>query len=109
VLTEPQPLAMYVTTGVALVGLAMLLLAALERVPWPLLVYAGMVLVIAVGGAGFYYAKARLLLPAFPLLLPAAYGLAAARIRTAVVVFGVLALLSGWYGAYLLLVWTASP
>ncbi|MEE6260749.1 glycosyltransferase family protein [Plantactinospora sonchi] len=110
VLTEPQGLAMYVTTGVMLLGVALLVLLVAERVPWPLVVYAAVVVALAVGGAGFYYAKARLMVPAFPLLLPVAYALVAARRRvTVLVVFALLTAFSAWYGAYLALDWTRSP
>jgi hypothetical protein len=109
VLTRPQPLAAYVTTAVVLLGIALLVLAALDRVPWPLLVYAMVIMVIVIGGADYYHAKARLLLPAFPLLLPVAYALGASRARTATVVFLVLTALSAFYGVYLCLVWPFSP
>jgi len=110
VLTEPQALAMYVTTGVMLLGVALLVLLVVERVPWPLVCYAAVVVALAVGGDGFYYAKARLMVPAFPLLLPVAYALVAARRRaTVLVVFAVLTVISAWYGAYLALDWTRSP
>ena len=109
VLTRPQPLAVYVTTAVVLLGVALLVLAALDRVPWPLLVYAVVIVVIVIGGADYYHAKARLLLPAFPLLLPVAYALGAARARTATVVFVVLTAFSAFYGVYLCLVWPFSP
>ncbi|MFD7032941.1 hypothetical protein ACFWAR_33460 [Streptomyces sp. NPDC059917] len=83
-------------------GLAVLLL--LDRAPLPLLVYTAVLLVITLGGAGFFESKPRFLLPAFPLLLPLAAAMARARPRTAVVVTGVLAGLSCGYGAYLMLV-----
>jgi Dolichyl-phosphate-mannose-protein mannosyltransferase len=109
VLAEPNPLAMYVTTAVLLLVAALLVLLVVDRPPWPLLVYAAVMFVLVVGGAGYYHAKARLLIPAFPLLLPIAYALAAARRSTAVVVLAVLAALSAWYGAYLCLGWGFSP
>lgn len=89
-----------------IVAAAVLLYALLlaERVPLPLLVYTGVLLLITVGGAGFFESKPRFLLPAFPLLLP----LAAALVRTArvrpwhaAVVVTSLAGLSFAYGAYL--------
>lgn len=109
VLTEAMDLQMYVVSLVLLIGFGLFVLAIGERVPWPLLLYAALLLVMAVGGDAYYHAKARMLLPAFPLLLPVAYALAKARARTAVVTMAVLALFSSWYGAYLLLVWTHSP
>ncbi|MFI0998628.1 hypothetical protein ACIP10_08015 [Streptomyces galbus] len=86
----------------AAVVLYALLLA--DRAPLPLLVYGGVLLLIALGGSGFFESKPRFLLPAFPLLLP----LAAALVRTArarpvhaTVVVAALAGLSYAYGAYL--------
>jgi hypothetical protein len=109
VLTRPQPLALYVTTALVLVAIALWVLAAGDRVPWPLLVYSLVLLLMVLAGTEYYHAKARMLLPAVPLLLPVAYALAAARARTRVVVFVLLTALSAWYGVYLCLVWTGSP
>src|SRR5690606_26574392 len=110
ILTKPtHPLSRYVVTAVLAVAVGLFILAALDRLPWPLLVYTGAVLVLALGTAGYYHSRARLLIPAFALLLPPAAGLAAARTRTVVVVVGLLAIASAWYGAYLCLLWRFSP
>jgi hypothetical protein len=110
ILTTPtHPLSRYVVTAVLVVAVGLFVLAALDRLPWPLLVYTGAVLVMALGTAGYYHSRARLLVPAFALLLPPAAGLAAARRRTVVVVVGLLAAASAWYGAYLCLLWRYSP
>ncbi|GAA0322984.1 glycosyltransferase family 39 protein [Streptomyces polychromogenes] len=97
-----------VPVAVTVAGLAVAVLCAvllpLDRAPLPLLVYTGVLLVITVGGAGFFESKPRFLLPAFPLLLPAAAAMARARPRTAVAVTAGLAGLSYGYGAYLLLI-----
>ncbi|WP_416970483.1 hypothetical protein [Streptomyces sp. 4F14] len=90
-----------VTVGAAAVLYALLLA---DRVPLPLLVYTGVLLLIALGGSGFFESKPRFLLPAFPLLLPLAAALArAARARPwhAAVMVAALAGLSFAYGAYL--------
>ncbi|PWG10252.1 hypothetical protein DF268_28355 [Streptomyces sp. V2] len=89
-----------------IVGAAVVLYALLlaERVPLPLLVYTGVLLLIALGGSGFFESKPRFLLPAFPLLLPLAAALArTTRTRPwhAAVVVAALAGLSFAYGAYL--------
>lgn len=68
--------------------------------PLPLLVYAGLVTALALCASGYFGSKPRLLLPAFPLLLPLA--LALARLRTPVqawVVAGA-AVASAAYGAF---------
>jgi hypothetical protein len=109
VLTRMQPLALYVTTAVVIVSAVLLVLAAVDRVPWPLLLYALVIVVIAVGGSDYYHAKGRMLLPAFPVLIPVAYALGAARIRVWVVVLLLLTAFSAWYGVYLCLVWPISP
>ena len=81
-------------------------LFALERPPAALLVYTAVLVLITLGGSGFFESKPRFLLPAFPLLLPLACAVAKARPRTAVVVTAALAGLSFAYGTYLL---TLSP
>ncbi|MGI3225588.1 hypothetical protein ACRJ4B_18605 [Streptomyces sp. GTA36] len=86
------------------VGLLLYGLLIADRAPLPLLVYAGALLLVAVGGAGFFECKPRFLLPAFPLLLPLACALvrtARARPWHATLVVGALAGLSFAYGAYL--------
>ncbi|MGD3105509.1 hypothetical protein [Streptomyces sp. YGL11-2] len=90
--------------AVAVIAVALLLYAllVLDRPPVALLVYTTVLVAIALGGTGYFPSKPRFLLPAFPLLLPAARALARARIRTAVPVAGALAALSLGYGVYLL-------
>jgi hypothetical protein len=75
------------------------------RLPWPLLVYSALVLVIVWGSEGLAHAKLRLLLPAFTLLLPVAIGLARRRTGTAVAVVLAAALASAWFGGYALTIW----
>jgi hypothetical protein len=70
-----------------------------RRQPLPLLVYTGIVLALALCSSGYFGSKPRLLLPAFPLLLPAALALSRVRAARAVPVVAVLALGSAVYGA----------
>ncbi|MDQ0812177.1 hypothetical protein QFZ63_003891 [Streptomyces sp. B3I7] len=91
---------------VVIVVLALLLFALLlaDRAPLPLVVYCGVLLLVAVGGSGYFASKPRFLLPAFPLLIPPARALvrtARARPWHAVLVVGALTGLSLAYGAYL--------
>lgn len=82
---------------VAAAVLLFALLIAERAAPLPLIVYSGVLLLIALGGAGFFPSKPRFLLPAFPLLLPLALALARtakARPRSALLVMGALAGLS---------------
>ncbi|MDT9691110.1 glycosyltransferase family 39 protein [Streptomyces sp. P9(2023)] len=78
------------------------LLALVDRPPLPLLVYAGVLVLITVGGSGFFESKPRFLLPAFPLLFPLARALTKARPRAAIVVIAALAGLSFSFGVYAL-------
>lgn len=91
--------------GLALVvGVALLLwlygVCVRRRQPLPLLVYAGVVLALALCASSYFGSKPRLLLPAFPLLLPLALTLARLRTsRSATAVVG-LAVASAVYGAW---------
>ncbi len=92
-----------------IVAAAVLMYALLiaDRAPLPLLVHSGVLLLIALGGSGFFESKPRFLLPAFPLLLPLARALvrtARARPWHATVVVCALAGLSFVYGAYLVVI-----
>jgi hypothetical protein len=93
----------------ALAGLGLLVGVALvvwlyvtcvrQRQPLPLLVYAGVVTALALCASSYFGSKPRLLLPAFPLLLPLARALAAWRPRRSATVLGVVAVASAVYGA----------
>ncbi|KOU44376.1 membrane protein [Streptomyces sp. WM6373] len=98
------PVALATGVTAVLLGTALLLAVLLlfNRPPLPLLVYTAVLLVITLGGAGYFESKPRFLLPAFPLLLPLAAVMARARPRSAVVVTAGLAGLSYAYGVYLL-------
>ncbi|MER5201752.1 hypothetical protein [Streptomyces sp. NPDC002825] len=87
-------------TGAAVLLFALLLCG--ERLPLPVLAHTAVLVVIAVGGSGFFESKPRFLLPAFPLLLPLAAALTKARPRAAILVVTALAGLSCCYGAYAL-------
>ncbi|MFD8380274.1 mannosyltransferase family protein [Streptomyces sp. NPDC059679] len=91
-------------------GLAMLIGVALliwvfircvrRRDPLPLLVYAGVVLTLALTAKGYFGSKPRLLLPAFPILLPLAAALARLRTARAALILGSVGLASAAYGAF---------
>ncbi|MGW2860557.1 hypothetical protein [Streptomyces sp. NPDC001205] len=84
------------------VMVVLFVLFALDRPALPLLVYTAVLVLIALGGSGFFESKPRFLLPAFPLLIPVALALTRARPRAAITVTAALAGLSFCYGAYLL-------
>ncbi|MEV7321113.1 hypothetical protein [Streptomyces sp. NPDC093970] len=71
-----------------------------QRQPLPLLVYTGVVVALALCASSYFGSKPRLLMPAFPVLLPLARALARARTRRSVLVTTVLAVASAVYGAF---------
>ena len=93
------------TVAVVLGYLVLFAVAVAHRLDWPLLVYAGAVLVLGLGSSGIMHSKPRLLLPAFTLLIPVAIGLANRRHATAVWIVTGAAVVSAWFGAYALTVW----
>lgn len=96
----------YLTAALCAGAVLLLALAALDRMPLPLLAYSAVLLVIALGGTDFFSSKPRFLLPAFPLLAPCAVALGRARPRAAAVTVVALAGISLGYGAYVLTVVT---
>ncbi|MEU0273490.1 hypothetical protein [Streptomyces sp. NPDC006307] len=102
-LTGPQPLAgVGLCAALALLGWVVWLCVR-QRQPLPVLVYGLAVVVISLVGAAYFGSRPRLIMPAFPLLLPAAVALARLRDRNLVLVLAGLALASGAYGAFTLL------
>ncbi|MEU4891992.1 hypothetical protein AB0B12_23590 [Streptomyces sp. NPDC044780] len=95
----------------AVLGAALISLVRFALCPPPLalVVYTLTLVVIALGGTNYFASKPRFLLPAFPLLLPAALAMARARPRTVVLMGGALAGLSCLYGTYLLAVAHVAP
>ncbi|BCY07194.1 hypothetical protein [Actinoplanes sp. L3-i22] len=100
---------MYVVTLVVLIAFALLLVLATDRLPWQLTAYSAIILAMSFFGDGYYHSKARLLIPAVPLLIPVAAALARSRRTVVVAVLGLLTLVSALYGVYLSLVWHHSP
>ncbi|MFG2547130.1 glycosyltransferase family 39 protein [Streptomyces sp. NPDC048594] len=91
--------------GVGLiVGVALLVwlyvVCVRRRQPLALLVYTGLVVVLALCASSYFGSKPRLLLPAFPLLLPLAVALARLRTPRSALVVGGLAVASAVYGAF---------
>ncbi|MFG2476957.1 glycosyltransferase family 39 protein [Streptomyces fagopyri] len=68
--------------------------------PLPLLVYSGIVTALALCASGYFGSKPRLLLPAFPLLLPLAVALARLRTSRSAAILGAVAAASAVYGAF---------
>ncbi|MFF7412503.1 hypothetical protein [Streptomyces lydicus] len=68
--------------------------------PLPLAVYGGLVLLLALTAKGYFGSKPRLMMPAYPLLLPPAAALARCRPVRSWLVIGVVAAASAAYGAF---------
>ncbi|MEV7992291.1 hypothetical protein AB0O67_10320 [Streptomyces sp. NPDC086077] len=85
--------------GVALV-IWLYVVCVRQRQPLPLLVYAGVVTALALCASSYFGSKPRLLLPAFPLLLPLALALARLRTTASALVVGGVAAASAVYGAF---------
>ena len=99
-----DPPAHFMVVAVLSVSLLLYALLVLDRPPTALLVYTTVLVVIALGGTGYFASKPRFLLPAFPLLLPLALALSRARTRTLLLTTGSLGSLALGYGIYLLTV-----
>lgn len=108
-LSGQTTLQLLMVTAIIAVTVVLLAISAAERVRWELQVYGLLVVVLSFGAAGYYQSKARLVLPAFTLLIPIAHALAGARRSTRVIILTGAALVSAWYGGYLLLQAPYSP
>ncbi|MFE4688779.1 hypothetical protein ACFRH6_01845 [Streptomyces sp. NPDC056749] len=99
----PLPAALGLCAALGLLGW-LVFLCVRQRQPLPVLVYGIAVVVVSLIGSGYFGSRPRLMMPAFPLLLPPAVALAGLRttVRTGAVV-GALALGSAAYGAWTLL------
>ncbi|MFS0693977.1 hypothetical protein [Streptomyces nitrosporeus] len=99
----PLPAALGLCAALGLLGW-LVALCVRQRQPVPVLVYGIAVVVISLIGSGYFGSRPRLMMPAFPLLVPPALALAGVRTtaRTAAVLT-VLAVASGVYGAWTLL------
>ncbi|MFI6287257.1 hypothetical protein ACIBCM_21335 [Streptomyces sp. NPDC051018] len=106
IVLRPTVLPLVMALLIVAVSVALFAVLVLERPPAALVVYTGVLVLITIGGSGFFESKPRFLLPAFPLLLPIALALTRARPPAAVAVTVALAGLSFAYGTYLL---TLSP
>ncbi|WP_258318791.1 mannosyltransferase family protein [Streptomyces griseorubiginosus] len=85
--------------GVALI-IWLYVICVRQGQPLPLLVYAGVVTALALCASSYFGSKPRLLMPAFPLLLPLALALSRARTRRSAAVVATVALVSALYGAF---------
>ncbi|MFW0793574.1 glycosyltransferase 87 family protein [Gordonia sp. CPCC 205515] len=93
------------TAWIILSTLVMLGVAAWSRLPWPVLLYGALVVASIVLSSGLMMSRARLLLPAFVLLVPVAMVLARWRPQVAVAAMVPVVLGSAWFGAHMLTVY----
>ncbi|MET9432744.1 hypothetical protein [Streptomyces sp. NPDC006551] len=98
-----------VVSVVLVVSTGLYLLCLADRQPLPLLVFAGVLLLVVLGSGGVYFPRARFLLPGFPLLLPLALAITRARRHVAALVLTGASLSSAWLGGHMLLVWYGPP
>ncbi|MGC7099345.1 hypothetical protein ACPZ19_32120 [Amycolatopsis lurida] len=95
-----------IATIAILVGALVLVVIAIKRrLELPLVLYGIGVLAMDLGSNGLMNSKARLLVPAFTLLIPIALALAKRRTSTVVLVLLGAAVASAWFGAYSLTIW----
>lgn len=95
-----------VTILVICSAFVLLVIGFRTKMQWPLLVYAIGVILLDVGSNGMMASKARLLLPAFVLLVPIAVALAQRRTSTLVLSLCGLVVVTSWFGAYAVTVWS---
>lgn len=93
------------TVGILLTAVILIVISLRRRLEWPLILFGVLVLAMDVGSNGLMNSKARLLLPAFTLLIPVACALAARKRGTTLAVLSGIALVSAWFGAYSLTIW----
>ncbi|RZS37667.1 hypothetical protein EV193_105225 [Herbihabitans rhizosphaerae] len=86
-------------------GIVLTVLAAIQRVPWPLVAYSAGIVIMVIGASGITFAKARFMIPGFTLLIPIALGLANRKLPTAVAATAGVVLLGCWLSAYALTGW----
>ncbi|WP_454163926.1 hypothetical protein [Gordonia iterans] len=103
-LTASHDFAQVATALVMLGVLALLAWSFADRLPWPVLAYGTLVVASILLSSGLMMSRARLLLPAFVLLIPLAALLSRQRPGVAASVLGPIVLLSAWFGAYMLTV-----
>lgn len=106
-LVEPSGL-MNIATVLVLLSVPILIYCCVaSRVPWSVLLYGIVVAVETIGSAGLMNSKIRILLPSsIAFMIPAAIGLSNRQTRTQVMVLTGAGLLSAWFGAFCLLIYT---
>ncbi|MFD7660265.1 hypothetical protein ACFV4N_40335 [Actinosynnema sp. NPDC059797] len=105
VLGDPRSVLELATVWFLVAALVLVAVGLRRGLEWPLVVYGAGVLAMDLGSNGLMNSKARLLLPAFTLLLPVALALARRRNPTVVAVLVGVSVFSAWFGAYAITAW----
>ncbi len=105
VLTTGRSVLEVATVAILAVAVVLAVVCLRQRIGWPLIVYGVLTLVMDLGSNGLMNSKARLLVPAFTLLIPIAIGLAKRQRGTVITVLVGVTLASAWFGAYALTGW----
>ncbi|MGH3548304.1 MAG: hypothetical protein ACRDQU_09350 [Pseudonocardiaceae bacterium] len=105
ILTYSHDAMLVITVAVVWGYLALGLLAIRDKLSWPVVAYGIGATLMAVQSSVIMNSKARLLLVAFPLLIPLAVRIARRDTRTLVITAAVYTLAGGWFSAYSLIVW----
>lgn len=108
-LTGPTPVLGVLLVGMLAAVLVLLGLCVRQRQPLVVLVFCVGVVALALMASGYFSSRPRMLLPAFPLLLPPAVALARLRTPAAVAISIGLAAVAAFYGVYMLLLSPAPP
>ncbi|MFW0789482.1 glycosyltransferase 87 family protein [Gordonia sp. CPCC 205333] len=93
------------TSWIIAATIGLVVVAMWSRLPWPILVYGALVVASIILSSGLMMSRARLLLPAFVLLIPVAYAIARWRTSHAVAALLVIVIGSSWFGAHMLTVY----
>lgn len=102
ILDLPLPAALGLCAALGLLGW-LVALCVRQRQPLPVLVHTVAIVVISLIGSGYFGSRPRLMMPAFPLLLPASVALLRLRTTARTAAVAALALASAGYGAWTLL------
>lgn len=98
-----------VTALIVLIAVALQLWTWTTRLPLPWQIYGTLTVVIALCSSNYFQSRARFLLPAFVLTVPLALVLARLPNRALAVLLPATAVLSGWYGAYMMTIAHLAP
>ncbi|WP_040509574.1 mannosyltransferase family protein [Gordonia soli] len=105
VLVNSGEVAPVATAWIILATLLLLGVAVWSRLPWPILLYGALVVASIVLSSGLMMSRARLLLPAFVLLIPIAMLLARLRTGPMLALLIPIVIGSSWFGAHMITVY----